>query len=467
MADDDGKVVAFPEAWRRPGFVLSEHHVADAFAPEHRHEFAYSPARKMWRRYDGVRWLDDLGSLALHRAMNTLLEEIEEVVRKPRDRQRIGANSFRGGIERELRALMQVDEEAFDANPWLLNCPSGTLDLHIGGNLRPHAASDFITKVTAADPDGPCGDWLSFIEWLCVGDVALADYLQRLLGYAMAGVADEQMLAFLYGTGANGKTVFLQTALHVLGGYGVSVPSEVFTLSQFERHPEELMRMRGARLIVASEVADNAAWNEARLKQVTGGERVMARYMRENTVEFDSTGTLVIAGNNPPGLRGVDEAIKRRFHIIPCRAKVRDEDRDKHLTEHLRCEAAGILAWIVAGCRRWQSDGLARPEAIRLATDEYIADENAVEQWIAECCTHDRAAAFEIRQSPLSEKSGTLYASWKKWADDAGVTAGPKNRFTRRLVNAGFHKYVSGPERRVRGIALRVEPRAPDLYDER
>lgn len=459
-SDGGGRVVAFPDPWVRPDYVLSDQNLAECFKAREGDAFCYSHARRSWRRFDGQRWLDDQ-LMALDSKIQEFLKKVAPAARSPRDRLRIGSSNLLGSVERELRAMLSVQESEFDADPWLMNFPGGTLDLRYCSapvSLRPHRREDRLTKLAAANPGGAAPMWLEFIEFVCCGDAELGAYLQQLAGYALAGVADEQIFAFLYGGGSNGKSVFVETLLRVLGDYGVTCPAGVFTARPFEQHPEELMALRGARLVVASEVAANAKWNEQRIKMVTGGERIRARYMRENSVEFANSATLIVSGNHKPELHAVDDAIRRRMHIVPFRAKVSVEGRDKQMGDKLMSEAGGILAWMVEGCRLWrQSRGLILPEAVARATEDYIADEDHIEQWVLDCCYDGRKDERDRSET----KTGALYASWKRWAEAAGISPGSINPFSTKLGNCGFERYRAGRERGFKKITLRPETWGP------
>src|SRR5262249_42358551 len=148
-------------------------------------------------------------------------------------------------------------------------------------------------------------------------DTALANYLQRLFGYALTGSTREHSLHFAYGTGANSKGTIINTVANVLGDYHETAPIETFTASPFDRHPCDLADLHGARLVTATETEEGRRWAESRIKALTGGDRIKARFMRQDFFEYIPQFTLIIMGNHKPGLRSVDEAIRRRFHLIP------------------------------------------------------------------------------------------------------------------------------------------------------
>jgi putative DNA primase/helicase len=266
-------------------------------------------------------------------------------------------------------------------------------------------------------------------------------------GYALTGDTREHALFFGYGTGANGKTVFTDTISGILADYHCAAPIETFTATTVDRHPTELADLRGARLVTAVETEDGRRWAESRIKMLTGGEKVKARFMRQDLFEFRPQLKLLITGNHKPGLRSVDEAMRRRFNLIPFTVTIPPAERDKELTTKLRDERPGILAWMVQGCLAWQQHGLAPPDSVRIATAAYLEGEDAVAAWIDDCCDVDPQAW---------EKSSKLYGSWKTWTDDAGERAGSARRFAQALEARGYPRTRTMAARGHNGLKLRA-----------
>ena len=192
--------------------------------------------------------------------------------------------------------------------------------------------------------------------------------------------------SFLYGTGANGKSVFLATLSGLMGDYAKTAPVDCFTETKFSSHPTELANLQGARLVTAVETEEGRRWHESRIKVLTGGDRIAARFMRGDFFEFQPVFKLLIAGNHRPSLRTVDEAMQRRFRMLPFTTTIPEAERDPRLIEHLRAEWPGILRWAIDGCLEWQSSGLCAPEAVREASTAYLQAEDVLQQWIDECC---------------------------------------------------------------------------------
>src|SRR5262249_4428793 len=206
--------------------------------------------------------------------------------------------------------------DQWDADPWLLNTPAGTIDLR-SGRMRAHAAGDYITQVTAVAPGGECPLFRAMLQRIFAGDEALTLFVQRALGYALTGKLSKQALFFAYGSGGNGKGVLLNTIAGILAGYAAFAPMDTFTLAEGERHPTELAMLRGARFVVAQETEAGRRWNEPRIKALTGGDPITARTMRADFFTYRPRFKLFIAGNHKPTIGCVDEAIRRRLTLIP------------------------------------------------------------------------------------------------------------------------------------------------------
>jgi putative DNA primase/helicase len=215
----------------------------------------------------------------------------------------------------DQRLAASVDQ--WDRDPWLLNTPAGTVNLKTGAT-HGHRPEDYITKVAATSPGGKCDLWRKFIETVAGGDTDLAGFIQRMLGYSLTGSTREQCLFFLYGLGANGKSVLLNTVSSILADYHATAPIETFTASVTDRHPTDLAGLRGARVVTAIETEEGRRWAEAKIKSLTGGDPIPARFMRQDFFTFTPQFKLIVAGNHKPSLRTVDKAIRRRFHLVPC-----------------------------------------------------------------------------------------------------------------------------------------------------
>jgi putative DNA primase/helicase len=350
-------------------------------------------------------------------------------------------------VERLARADRHhaATAEQWDIDPWLLNTPGGVVDLRTGV-IRPAKREDYMTKITAAAPGGSCSLWLSVLDRIMGGNQALIAYLQRWCGYCLTGVTSEHAMTFFYGIGRNGKGTFVETIAGALGDYSQTAAIETFLDTKNERHPTELAWLQGARLVTATETEEGRYWAESKLKQLTGGDRIAARLMRQDFFQYTPAFKLIVQGNHRPGLRTVDEAIKRRFNLVPFNVVIPPEERDTGLKEKLRAEWAGILAWAVEGCLAWQREGLNPPDAVRSATEDYFAQEDAMGRWLDDCC--------ELRPNAW-EPTSTLWDSWKRWAAKNNEFEGTEKAFSQNLESHGLTRARKNSARIFRGITLR------------
>ncbi len=321
-----------------------------------------------------------------------------------------------------------------------------TIELTTGID-RPPDRLDYCTKVTAVSPrEGtPCPIWMAFLSAVTGGDAELIGFLKRFLGYCLTGFVTEHSLVFLFGTGANGKGVFTSTVTGILGDYAIVAPMEMFLASNVERHPTEIAKLKGARLVVAHETQKGRRWDESKIKTLTGGDTLTGRFMRGDFFDFKPTHKFLIAGNHKPSFRSVDEAIRRRFLLVPFTVCIPEEDRDPKLAEKLRAEWPAILRLMVDGCLEWQRDGLMVPDSVRKAT-EYLADQDTVGQWADEWIEHELEGFVKTRD---------LFKSWKQWCEDRNLPAGTETAFSDTLKDRGYVQKRITKARGFNGIALK------------
>jgi putative DNA primase/helicase len=334
----------------------------------------------------------------------------------------------------------------------LLGTPGGVVDLRTG-ELRSTAPEDYITKLTAVAPadNVDCPRWLQFMREATNNDQALIAFLQQFCGYALTGDIKEHALMFVHGNGGTGKSKFQNTIAGILRDYCVTAAMETFTASPTDRHTTEVAMLRGARLVIASETEEGRAWAESRIKQMTGGDPITARFMRQDNFTFTPQFKLLLIGNHKPALRNVDDAARRRFNIVPFTHKPLVPDLD--LETKLRAEWPGILRWMIDGSLMWQRFGLVRPQVVMDVTSEYFEEQDLIRQWIEECC--------ETGKATLSDTSSSLFKSWSKWTSANGEKPGTSVRFSEALKKQGFAPYRSNKARGFRGIEAK-----PDIVNQ-
>jgi putative DNA primase/helicase len=320
--------------------------------------------------------------------------------------------------------------DQWDTDPWLLNTPDCVIDLETG-DARQNRRDDYCTKLTTVAPGGTCPLWFEVLKRATDGDGNLVDFLQRVFGYGLTGITREHALFFVHGYGANSKSTIINTVAGIMGDYHTTSTMDTFTASYTDRHPTELAALRGARLVTAVETEEGRRWAESRIKALTGGDPIAARFMRQDLFTFTPTFKLIIAGNHKPKLRNIDEAMRRRLHLIPFEVVIPEAERDETLPERLKAEWPGILEWMIDGCLKWQTEGLQPPERVTAATKEYFTAEDALAIWIEERCHvgPDHKAAI-----------AALFASWSKWAAEAGETIGSQRSFSEKLHAHGYER---------------------------
>lgn len=319
----------------------------------------------------------------------------------------------------------------FDADLMILGTPGGTVDLRTG-DVRPGRREDMLTKLAAVAPAPPgtiAPLWLAFLDDVFAGDQEVIAFMQRAAGYALTGLTTEHKLLFLYGTGRNGKSVFLDTLQWLLADYARRAAASTFLNSAGERHPTDLAGLHGARLVVGSELPKGKTWDESVIKDLTGGDKMTARFMRQDFFDFTPQLTLMIAGNCQPSFRGVDEAIRARVVLIPFKVTIPAERRDKDLTAKLRAEGPAILRWAIDGALTWQERGLDVPASVAAASADYLDGEDVLAEFLLDC-TAKAPGAFTL--------TSEIHTRFKYWTESQGLGSWSSHSLTKELKSRGF-----------------------------
>jgi putative DNA primase/helicase len=431
---------------RPPAF--SDEALALRFAERHANDLRFVATWGKWLSWTGTHWQFD-DTLHAFDLARQICREAAASCNKAKVAGMLASAKTVAAIERLSKADRRIAAtiDQWDADAWLLNTPDGVIDLRTG-QRRAHRPDDYMTKITAVGPGGDCPRFLAFLDEITASDAELVAYLRRVLGYALTGDTREHALFFGYGTGRNGKSVLLKTAADILGDYHKAAGIETFTASNNDRHTTELARLRGARLVTATETEEGRRWAESRIKQLTGGDIVTARFMRQDDFEYRPNFKLVIAGNHKPSLRSVDEAIRRRFHLIPFAVTIPADRCDPELAEKLKGEWPGILQLLIKGCLEWRRDGLQPPKAVQDATAAYLEAEDGLAAWIDDKCE---------RVPSAWESLADLFASWTGWAERAGETSGTMKRFAQTLESRGFSKHKMSCGQGFHGLRIKVD----------
>lgn len=429
------------------GTPVTQDWVARQFALEYKGQLAFCHDAGRWFAYDGSAWRPQKTPIAFDLARELSRRMSDEASNKTTMQ---GANFWKG-VEAAAAADKTFARTApdWDKNTWLLGTPEGTIDLRTG-DFRPSRPDDMITKCTAVAPDEieDCPLWQKFLLEATGGDEELILFLQRWCGYCLTGDTSEQTLTFFYGPGGAGKGTFKGVFSGVMGEYALTASMKSFAASKTDNHPTDLAGLQGSRLVAVSETKEGSAWDEERIKQITGQDKLRVRFMNKDFFEYLPTYKLTILGNNQPVISNLDVAMRRRFLIVPF--NVIPKIVDKHLDDKLREEWPSILRWMIQGCLDWQKSGLPRPASVIAATEEYFEDQDMIGQWLDEVCT------VEIGNPYRNENISTLFASWVKYAKAAGEEAGTNKSFTAKMLRRGFSRRRSAYAKGLEGIELRV-----------
>ena len=344
-----------------------------------------------------------------------------------------------------------MEHSEFDSNSWHLGTPDGVLDLR--SRERVAARASLVTKQTAVAPkEGEPKRWMRFLEEATGGDKELAAYLQKLAGYCLTGSIEEHALFFIFGPGGRGKSVFLETLKGMLGDYAIAIGVEALEEKSYRGIPADLARLRGVRLAIASETADGKAWDAQRMKALTGGDSIQARFLYGNYFEFKPSHKFVIAGNLQPYLKDAGEAESRRMHMIPFTKK--PDKVNLKLAEELKEEWPQILSWALEGLRLWQQKGLTKPSAVSEALKSYMSEIAPFEEFFEERLVVEKDAFIGSRRAKQE---------FQEWWDSQDYD--PNRKITSTWVGKELRKrgFEAGRTRDEQGRQLRgfkgVRPR--------
>jgi P4 family phage/plasmid primase-like protien len=417
---------------------LGTHHdMALAFANETRGNLCYDTDKKVWLRFDGIRWCEQIPGNIVHEIRLFSDLHSQPGARNPR------STGFISSVEKLVQADPDFAHRAidFDRDNYLLNTPEGTIDLRTG-ETRSHSADDMISKSTITAPqESAASRWFEFVDEICCGDTELVEALQTLLGACLSGAIEDHWFCFAYGTGRNGKNVLFDTVRWVLGDYAVAAPASLITLKKHEDHKEGIARLRGARLVVASEVEANSHFAEAFLKDISGNETLTARVMHGNTFEFKRTFKICVLGNHKPRSRNADPAFIARLKLVPFKANFTNT-ADPNLTERLKQEAPVILQWLIEGHTKWleREKSVGTCSAMKAELRNWEETQLSPAQWIDEALDK---VPDDGRSNVKWPKSADLYKIYKSWAQFNGAIPLGIERWCDQMERAGFKRVKS------------------------
>lgn len=465
--DADGNLVADPDDVPvrgalndpSPGEPWTELGYAKRLVKAYGSRLRYVPIWNQWLIWDGRRWAADMTGAAC-RCMKLIARGLTyDAMSHPDEAKRKALISLARRAEsaagiRGILTLAGTEKGVvvvpgdLDADPFLLNCANGTLDLRTM-ELREWDPADLITKITGAayDPAAEGPAFTAFLERV-QPDPEMRAYLARLIGHALEGTVREHILPILHGEGANGKGTFTAAILAAIGEYADAADPELLTARAFDAHPTGVADLFGLRLAVLHESDAGRKLAEGTVKRLTGGDRLKARRMREDFWHFDPSHTFMMLTNHKPLVTGQDEGIWRRLRLVPWDVVIPPDERDDRLGDRLRLEADYVLTWLIRGYQDWRQAGLADPGQVVKATAAYRSDSDDLGRFIEQRC---------ITGPNFTARSGELFAAWVKWAASEGAESGSNKALTEQLHNRGFDTTHSRVGNIWHGIGLTSE----------
>lgn len=456
----------------RPERHLTDLGNAQRIVDRHGNQLRYCYPLKSWFAWDGRRWCPDQTGEIVRRVKETQaglfrwatkkLQELGEADGDEEKRERAkalmailrhvlcweAARSVAASIDlaRSEPGIPVLPDE-LDSDPFLLNVQNGTIDLRTG-RLREHRQADLISKLApvAFDPDAECPLWERCLARWMDGNSALIRYLQRVVGYSLTGDVGEQCLFFLHGAGANGKSTLLGCIKDLLGDYAMQSVAELLIQRGHEQHPTERADLFGRRFVTTIETDQGKRMAEALMKQLTGGDSLRARKMRQDFTEARPTWKIFLAANHKPNIHGTDYAVWRRIRLVPFTVTIAEDEKDRRLLENLRAEFSGILNWAVSGCLEWQRDGLGEPAEVRQATADYQAEQDTIGEFLLECCVTGRE--YRVRVTDM-------FAAYRHWCERNGQREGRGTEFGLAMTSRGIARDAG--RRWYLNIAMRIE----------
>jgi P4 family phage/plasmid primase-like protien len=451
------------------GFAPTDTGNGERYAAQHGGDVKHT-AGLGWLHYDAGRWIPDRTGEVQRRAKATAISINIEAGQTSDDGHRKQLREWAGKSEsmakrdamiRAAQSEPQITAlaEQFDANKWLFNTANGTIDLRTG-KLQDHRREDLITKFSsvAFDPQAKCPTFRAFLSAIMGKDAALVEFVQRAVGYSLTGDTREQCFFVLHGNGSNGKSTLLDTLRELLGDYGMQTKPDTLLARREEGINNDVARLRGARFVTAVETGEGKRLAESKIKEMTGGDYITARFLFKENFDFKPEFKIFLATNHKPEIKGTDDGIWRRVRLIPFNVRFWNAQRgesgppelraNKLLLEQLRAELPGILTWAVEGCLKWQRDGLTAPKAVLEATNKYREEEDVLGAFLKDCCV------IGPKCHTTSKALNDVYAQWCEANGEKPIS---KIALAKKLQERGFIPTKTSIARGFQGVGLKVE----------
>lgn len=433
--------------------LYNDHYNSEIFVEMFQDKLRWSKDYGGWFIYNGSIWESDkndtIRQFAIEayrelqkrlQAMNGNKDEVEPFARHVK---RSGNHASMIAMLEIAKASLGVNADDFDNKPYLFNCINGTIDLE-NKKFLDFSPNHLLTKLSGTEfvkgSKPECPTWIKFVNEIFLGDKELIEFMQRTLGYSLTTSIEEQCLFIFYGQGRNGKSTFIEIITAMMGDYCKNCQSSTFTKKKDEGISNDIARLKGARVVTSAESNQSVTLDEAKIKQLTGGERVTARMLYKDFFDFRPTFKIFFSTNHKPNIHGTDTGIWRRIRMIPFNLNITEEQEDKDLKNKLLLELPGILRWAIEGYKMWREDGLKTPKAIIEATGEYRNEEDDIGMFIEDYCeiepdevvtAHEfKNRFYEIHRYHKSQKTISEYMRRKgfKRDDDRAYINGERVR---------------------------------------
>lgn len=434
--NEDKTKKIIPRSWDDQGRGLR---MRDQFATV----LKFNAVDKKWFFFNGSYWQEDIGNqkveLAAERVANSIKKEKPELsfsTKTDADKAMNEWYRFQKDSRSHMAKMHMIDEfkkyvivkhGEFDKEDMLLNTESGYVDLS-NGELHDHDIDKKFSHQTLAEysdnVDAPL--WDKFLNQIFNSDEELIHYVQKAIGYSFTGSVDEQCLFILNGRGRNGKSVFSNVVSDVAGNYAkqMNVQTIVAKKNQSGSANSDIARLEGARIVTSSELNEGDRFDESLVKQLTGGDKILARFLYGSEFEYKPKFKIWMATNHLPIIRGTDDGIWRRIKIIPFNIQIPKEKVDKKLEYKLKAEYTGILNWIIQGAIMWQQEGLEDPKAVRQVIENYRAEMDPLDAFLEECCTTGKNYSIKARD---------MYDAYHEWAKESEEYKMSMTKFGREM----------------------------------
>lgn len=443
-----GQPIDVPENKSPFKYPLTEAGNAERFIAQCKDNAIYNHTSQLWHIWNGYKWEIDLKRHILNLALTAtrnMVNELAELkayfekmnIKLDKEQEKLflahmSKSESKAKLDNMLHlATAQIGaiHSEFDKDLYLINCLNGTYNLETN-IFQPCNPQNLITKSIDVnyDPEINCFEWDAFLETIFDGNYELIDFVQRAVGVSLCGAQLEEVLFFCYGTGKNGKSVFFNILNHIFGDYFQKAPTEMLMLKHNESIPNDIARLPGARMVVAEELPENRTLNENKIKNLTGGDMISARFLHKEFFDFKPTYKLWIYGNHKPNIKGTDEGIWRRICLIPFLVTIPEEKRipQNILIKSLLDEKSGIFNWILDGWKKYQKDGLKKPDLVKKYTNEYRLEQDIVADFVQECCLFSEH--FKITKAELLD-------FYVKWCQKNNEHPAKRNTFYKRIEN--------------------------------